>query len=133
MDRPGVGILGKKTLRKKEPSREKLEKKGDGMFQFMNSLLQQPQQPSQSTINNDKKPTDTRKAVAKLQSELDKALTEYTKANEAYRRNKGSSMEFQFRTKLKEATIRLECLKNQMSEHQSHIRSIKEKQKMYTF
>jgi uncharacterized phage infection (PIP) family protein YhgE len=103
------------------------------MFQFMNTLLQQPQELPQSAIINNEKSMDTRKTISKLQSEIDKAQTEYTKANEAYRRNKGSPIEARFRTKLKDAATRLQRLKELMDEHQNRIKSVKEKQKMYTF
>lgn len=133
LERSGLGLFDKESTTKKRPLQRVSEKKDDDMFQFMNSLLQQPQQPQQPIINNNKKPSDTRKAVAELQYKLSKAQTEYTRANEAYRRNKGSLMESQFRTKLKNATTTLERLKEQMNDYQSHVKNAKEKQKMYTF
>lgn len=136
-DRPGLG-LGKEPKKKKGKKKQVVEDEEDDMFGLMNSLLDPKKappehKPSIPKVIKFKNEREANQAVAKLQTDVNKAQAEYVHATEAYRRNKGSPMESQFRTKLKTATNKLEGLKKELSRIQHHVKQTKEKKDMYTF
>ncbi|KAI7901009.1 uncharacterized protein BX663DRAFT_515994 [Cokeromyces recurvatus] len=137
-NRPGLGLVSKKGIQK----RKKKEKVKEGaeeidMFSMMNTLLGKQSQEDnikqKSTIIKSLNEKQANQTIAKLQSKLDKAELNYIHAKEALRRNKGSPMESQFKTKLKNANHTFETLKNEMSELQRHVKRTKEQKEMYTF
>ncbi|KAI9471865.1 MAG: hypothetical protein EXX96DRAFT_339169 [Benjaminiella poitrasii] len=141
-NRSGLGSVSQKAISKKktkEKTKAKQEERDEevDMFNLMNTLLE-----GNSDKAKDKSPAkavktlNTKQAnqtIAKLQSKLDIAQSDYVHAKEALRRNTGSSLEGQFRTKLKNATHILETLNNEMSGLQRHVKRTKEQQEMYTF
>lgn len=138
--RPGLGHEEKKKSKKKPKKKKEQEvvEEEDDMFGLMNSLLGSDTRAPTTPVSKPKNITfksgrEANQAIAKLQSQVNKAETEYIRAAEAYRRNKGSPMEAQFRTKLKSTTNNLESLKKELSQLQRHVKQAKEKKDMYTF
>lgn len=126
-NRPGLGLKNKK----KKPAVNKNTPTQD-IFNLVNTLLDTKKVDSSVPIKTATR-QQTNQTMAKLQSLLDKTQQEYLNATDAFRRNKGSPMENQFSTKLKNVTSRLQDLKRQMYQLEGHVKREKERQNMYTF
>ncbi|RCI04817.1 hypothetical protein CU098_010070 [Rhizopus stolonifer] len=133
--RPGLGLQNKPKQTKKEAKKKQRDQPID-MFGFMNTLLDQQKKPApESSVKpiNLKDTRQTNQTIAKLRANVEQAQTNYIHAGEAYRRNKGSPMENQFRTRLKDATHQYENLKKQLDQLETQVKRTKEKKDMYTF
>ncbi|KAI8353208.1 hypothetical protein BD560DRAFT_217267 [Blakeslea trispora] len=131
--RPGLGMQHKP---KHPPQKPKKPEQELDMFGWMDNLLSQPQEKEITTSVKSFASSDTRQTnqnISKLRSSVDKAKAEYVHASEAYRRNKGSSVDNHFNKKLKNAAHQYESLKKQLNELETHVKRAKEKKDMYTF
>ncbi|KAI8981038.1 hypothetical protein BDB01DRAFT_795092 [Pilobolus umbonatus] len=124
-DKPGLGFRAKKLEKK---IKKKKEEEEVDMFGIMNSLLAPP--PPKIDV---KKKSVSTQPIAKLQSEVDRLHAEYIHASESYRRNKSTSLAYQFKMKLKKVHEQLEEAKKELHDRQKHIKQSKERQDMYTF
>ncbi|KAG0174273.1 hypothetical protein DFQ28_000113 [Apophysomyces sp. BC1034] len=138
--RPGLGSISKN----KTQQQKKTEPKKDTVFDFMNNLLDKSsaQNVDRSTIikaeykKTPASPLDPKKAqqqLVKVQRDIAAAEAALSRALESVQRNKGTTMENQFRAKAKSAAHSLDVLKRQATMLQGNIKRRKDREKMTSF
>ncbi|KAI8141080.1 hypothetical protein BJV82DRAFT_620755 [Fennellomyces sp. T-0311] len=137
--RRGDERLGLGGEKKKKPVKQKQQMpRGQDMFTMMNKMLSNPpSSSSESPIPNAKRverdPKAAQRELAKLQSKVAATQAELSQAMESVRRNRGSSMEQQFKDQAKSVGQKLEQLKTQASTLQNSIKQTKDREKMILF
>ncbi|KAF7729365.1 hypothetical protein EC973_004622 [Apophysomyces ossiformis] len=137
--RPGLGSISiNKAQQAKKP-----EPKEDTVFGFMNALLDaSPAQTTNRSVITKKEskagsveidPREAQRKLAMLQRDISAAESTLSRALESVRRNKGTPMESQFRSKAKSAADTLDALKRQAATLQGNLKRSKDREKMTSF